>query len=156
MVDFIIEKATEEHIEDVIKLRIGLLREVRAIKRLEDEEATITATREYVEEAFRNDTFISYVAKVNEEVVGGSGLVFFKRPPYPGNLNGLEAYILNIYTSPLHRGKGIAKHLLQQCMNECEQQGMKRIWLHTTEEGKPIYAKAGFKKKESEMEYFFS
>ncbi|GGE60436.1 GNAT family N-acetyltransferase [Priestia taiwanensis] len=156
MANFIVKKATKVHIEKVINLRISLLKEVRAITCLEDEEMLITATREYIEDAFHNDTFISYIAIAGEEIVGASGIVLFKRPPYPGNLKGLEAYILNIYTSPLYRQQGIANELLQQCMSECKQRDVKRIWLHATEEGSPIYAKVGFKKKGNEMEYFFS
>jgi ribosomal protein S18 acetylase RimI-like enzyme len=147
-----IEKATKEHIDEVIQLRMNLLGEVTSI---EDEEALKVATREYVEEAFENDTFISYIATVNEEVVGGSGLVFFKRPPYPGNLKGSEAYILNIYTSPSYRGQGIARKLLQNCMKECKKRGVRRIWLHATEEGRSMYTKVGFSQKDNEMEYFF-
>ncbi|WP_375475066.1 hypothetical protein [uncultured Nostoc sp.] len=43
--------------------------------------------------------FLAWVAEVDSQIVATSGLVFFQRPPYNGNLSGLEAYIMNQYGS---------------------------------------------------------
>ncbi|MFC6604013.1 GNAT family N-acetyltransferase [Ectobacillus funiculus] len=94
------------------------------------------------------------MAKANGEAVSGSGIVIFKRPPYLENLNGIEAYILNMYTTPEHRGRGIARKLLESCIEECKNIGVKRVWLHASEDGKRLYQNMGFTFKNNEMELF--
>ncbi len=46
-----------------------------------------------------------------------------------------------MYTTPKYRGKGLAKQLLEHCIGECKKSGVKRIWLHASEDGKPLYKK---------------
>ncbi|KYG36762.1 acetyltransferase [Bacillus gaemokensis] len=70
------------------------------------------------------------------------------------NLEGKEAYILNMYTLPEYRGNGLAKKLLQHCIKECKENGVKRIWLHSSKDGELLYKKMGFTHKTNEMELF--
>lgn len=81
-------------------------------------------------------------------------MVLFKRPPYLENLKGIEAYILSMYTLPEYRGNGVARRLLELCIDEARKNGVKRIWLHASEEGKHLYKKMGFNMNDSEMEQF--
>jgi ribosomal protein S18 acetylase RimI-like enzyme len=67
-----------------------------------------------------------------------SGLVFFQRPPYNGNLSGLEAYIMNIDTIPMWRDQGIATALLKEIISFVRATEAKRLWLHATEDGKSL------------------
>ncbi|WP_334852677.1 GNAT family N-acetyltransferase [Nostoc sp.] len=69
-----------------------------------------------------------------------------------GNLSGLEAYILNVYTIPMWRGQGIVTALLKQIISFVRATEAKRLWLHTTEDGKRIYEKLGFVSTSKEME----
>lgn len=107
----------------------------------QEEILVANATKEYLEEEISNDKFVSYIAKFNGKIVSVSGLVVFKRPPYLENLKGMEAYILNMYTLPEYRGKKLAGRLLKKCIEDCKQRGVKRIWLHASEDGKPLYKK---------------
>ncbi|MFE4897717.1 GNAT family N-acetyltransferase [Peribacillus butanolivorans] len=77
-----------------------------------------TSTREYLQKALSKNEFISYIAESNGEAISISGMVLFQRPPYLENLHGVEAYILNMYTIPEYRGKGLAKRMLKKCIDE--------------------------------------
>ena len=110
------------------------------------------ATRKYLGEKMPSGEFLAWVAEVDSQIVATSGLVFFQRPPYNGNLLGLEAYILNIYTIPMWRGQGIATALLKQIISFVRATEAKRLWLHTTDDGKRIYEKLGFVSTSKEME----
>ncbi|WP_335182369.1 hypothetical protein [Nostoc sp.] len=63
--------------------------------------------------------FLAWVAEVDSQIVATSGLVFFQRPPYNGNLSGLEAYIMNrLYNSDVARTRNcnsIVKGNYQLC-----------------------------------------
>ncbi|WEA47113.1 GNAT family N-acetyltransferase [Priestia aryabhattai] len=149
-----VDKASVSDIKEIIKLRVSLLKEVNEIQ-TEEEEAQIThATKNYLETEISNHNFVSYIAKKDEEVVSVSGVSFFKRPPYLENLQGIEAYILNMYTLPSHRNQGLARQLLEKCIEECKKRDVKRIWLHASKDGEPLYKSMGFNFKGSEMELF--
>ncbi|MEJ9227471.1 GNAT family N-acetyltransferase [Priestia aryabhattai] len=149
-----VDRASVSDIKEIIKLRVSLLKEVNEIQ-TEEEEAQIThATKNYLETEISNQNFVSYIAKNDEEVVSVSGVSFFKRPPYLENLQGVEAYILNMYTLPSHRNQGLARQLLEKCIEECKKRGVKRIWLHASKDGEPLYKSMGFNFKGSEMELF--
>lgn len=152
MVNFI--KVSLEHIDTITSLRLALLEELGEVNSKEEKHLMETSTKEYLQKALSNNEFISYMAEINGEPASISGMVIFHRPPYLENLQGMEAYILNMYTVPKYRGNGLAKQLLQNCIDESKNYGVKRIWLHATEEGAPLYKKMGFVHKNSEMELF--
>jgi ribosomal protein S18 acetylase RimI-like enzyme len=153
-VPFEIRRATVQDIEEIVKLRLELFKELGEARSEQEGSLILTATRNYLEEALSNNEFISYLALENHYVISVSGMVLFKRPPYLENLKGLEAYILNIYTLPPYRGKGLARKLLENCIEECKKIGVKRIWLHASYDGIPLYKKMRFTFKNSEMELF--
>jgi ribosomal protein S18 acetylase RimI-like enzyme len=153
-VPFEIRRATVQDIEEIVKLRLELFKELGEVRSGQEEALILTATREYLEEALFNNEFISYLAFANHQVISVSGMVLFKRPPYLENLQGLEAYILNMYTLPPYRGKGLARKLLENCIEECKKIGVKRIWLYASYDGIPLYEKMGFTFNNSEMELF--
>ncbi|ODG90130.1 MULTISPECIES: GNAT family N-acetyltransferase [Bacillaceae] len=151
---FNIIKVTHEQIEQVISLRLKLLNELGELKSHEEDKLIETSTREYLNTALSKNEFISFMVVNNGVPVSISGMVLFKRPPYLENLQGIEAYILNMYTVSEFRGKGLARKLLEKCIYECKKNGVKRVWLHASEDGRPLYKKMGFTKKDSEMELF--
>jgi len=149
-----INKASVSDVKGIIKLRVALLKEVDEIQTEEEEAKIISATKNYLETEISNHNFVSYIAKNDEEVVSVSGVSFFRRPPYLENLQGVEAYILNMYTLPNHRSQGLARQLLEKCIEECKKRSVKRIWLHASKDGEPLYKSMGFNFKGSEMELF--
>lgn len=120
---FEIRKATVQDIEEIVRLRLELFKELGEVRSGQEETLVLTATKKYLEEALSNNEFISFLALSNHNVISISGMVLFKRPPYLANLKGLEAYILNMYTIPQYRGKGLARKLLEHCMEECKKSG---------------------------------
>ena len=66
------------------------------------------------------------------------------RPPYPGNLAGREAYLLNMYTRPAWRKRGMASALLDAMARHAREQRLGKLWLHASDEGRPLYERLGF------------
>ena len=88
------------------------------------------------------------------KIVAIGSLCLFSRIPYQENLSGTEGYILNIYTSKHFRKCGFASRILDTIMEYSRQHHIKRLWLSSSEQGKHLYARKGFIKKENEMELF--
>lgn len=148
----IIRRASMADIDALTALRQDLLRELGEITDQADLIPLIEATRNYFIESLPTDKFMAWVAEVDGKIVGTSGLALFRRPPYPGNLAGSEAYVLNIYTVPEWRGRGVATALVNAIVAFVKTTDVRRVWLHASRFGKGIYEKVGFISVSGEME----
>ena len=147
-----IRRAISDDIDQLVRLRLLLFEEAGEAVQQTQEEALREATQVYLTKSLPQETFFAWVAESDRKIVATSGLVVFERPPAPGNLSGEEAYVLNMYTLPEWRGQGLATALLQEILHFTKQTSIKRLWLHATESGRPIYEKAGFMSTANEME----
>ena len=68
------------------------------------------------------------------------------------NPSGYKAYIMNMYTRPEYRRKGIAFRTLDLLVKESRKRGIESISLEATAMGRPLYEKYGFTKMNDEME----
>ena len=144
-------KATEEDIEILTKLRVKFLQEVEKPDLDESSASLNSSIFQHFTEKMKKDEFISWVAIEEDAIIATSGVSFLEVPPSFGNISGKEAYVMNMYTEPDFRKKGIGTQLLDLIIDEISEKDIKKIRLHTTEIGKPIYLKKGFKDSNSEM-----
>lgn len=98
----IIRQATQADIPALVSLRMGLFCEVGELSDPLADLDLWQATRAYFSTAQADGSARSWVAEVGGEVVASGTLALFVRPPYPGNLSGWEAYLLNMYTLPAY------------------------------------------------------
>ncbi len=154
----IIRKATLEDVDELVKLRMELLREISEVNehytaKLNDDYIAklADAIREYFTDKIPENEFLAWVAEDKGKIIASSGLVFHEKPPIHGNLTGREAYIMNMYTVPAWRNKGLATNLLKEIIKFIKETNVQRIRLHATEAGKKIYEKMGFISDSSEM-----
>lgn len=145
-----IRRAVIADVEDVIRLRIALLKESRP-EGPEDEKAFLEMTRSYIEDRLPKEEFLVWLAEEDGRIVGSSGLVFSHRPPTFGNMSTLHAYIHNMYVVPEKRRQGVASMLLQETIDYIKTTPAKRVLLHATDMGRPVYEKFGFKKSDNYM-----
>jgi GNAT superfamily N-acetyltransferase len=138
-----IRPATTADIDTLTRLRVDFMREMKSMGDF-DENVFVEATRRYFEEKLPTGEYAAWVAEADGEIVGTSGAVFWQRPPTPKNMTGRDAYILNVYTLPEWRRKGIAGRLMQAVLDEAKAVGVGRVWLRATKDGEPLYRKLGF------------
>ena len=65
--------------------------------------------------------------------------------------SGKKAYIMNMYTAPEYRRRGIATHTLDLLVRDARSRGVTFIALESTRMGRPMYERYGFIKMENEM-----
>lgn len=137
------------------RLRIELLEETGGALPPAQRQALLEANQAFFQRHLGSPAWQSWVAEFDpapapaaapaSPVVGAIGtLAFFERPPYPGNPLGRDAYLLNMFTAPAYRGKGAARAIVQAVIGEARRRGVRKLILHATEAGRPIYAEAGF------------
>ena len=71
--------------------------------------------------------------------------------PSPDNPNGGCAYLMNIYTRPAFRGRGVAKETCRWLIAEAQARGYRKVFLETSESGRALYASLGFTDMEDYM-----
>lgn len=150
---YLIRQANRDDVEILVQLRLELLKEMGHLTPDDDRGALCEATRHYFMKKIPTGAFLAWLAEVNGCVVASSGLIFIERPPSVSNPTGLEGYILNMYTLPEWRGQGIATALMQEILRFMRQTPSRRVRLHATPVGRPIYEKLGFVPNGREMEF---
>ena len=149
---FTIRRANLDDLETLTRLRIALLRELGNIKSDADAATVTEANRRYFSRKIPGGEYVAWVAEAEGQIVATGGVVFFERPPKAGNLSGLEAYVIGMYTVPDWRGKGAATALMQAIVAFLQKTDARRVWLHATEDGRQIYEKIGFVASATEMD----
>ena len=110
-----------------------------ALDRMED------FSREYFSEARRTGTYKGWLAeKGNGQIIGGGGIVVAAWPGYPGENHAQRVWILNMYTEPQARRRGVAKRLMEAMIEWCRTNGFTAVSLHASSVGRPLYETMGF------------
>lgn len=154
----IIKPIGPNHIQLLVKYRIAYLAELKSNEantqeRESPDKEQQTLEQElyaYFKEALEQDRVFAFMAEINgeaeleNEVVGFGAMVIKK---IPGDFNRsvyLEGDILNMYTVPHQRRKGISALILEKLIDEAKKRGISKIALHTTKSGDKLYRKYGF------------
>ncbi len=85
-------------------------------------------------------------------MVGTGGISFFRVMPTYHDPTGEKAYIMNMYTAPSHRRRGIAAHTLDLLVSAAKARGVTHISLEAADMGRPLYQAYGFVPMAHEME----
>jgi GNAT superfamily N-acetyltransferase len=129
----------------LIEYRVRFLNEL--YNHPEDAETAVVrkSLQDYFMEAIPSAEFIAWVAEYDGKVIATSGMVVWQKPAiYGGVESGKLGYLLNFYTAPEARRKGIGTRLLNELIEEAKSLGLKYLHLHASKDGINIYRKAGF------------
>ena len=144
-------KAGLGDIAELARMRIEFLNEVQTLEAGIGNDELYVNLKEYFLENMNTGCFMAWIATDDEAIVGISGIYFYSLPPSYKKPNGKVAYIMNMYTRPAYRGKGIAPTLFGRLIEESKKRGCEKISLNATDMGKPIYQKFGFKLSDNDM-----
>jgi GNAT superfamily N-acetyltransferase len=98
----------------------------------------------WVRERLADGRYVGFLLEEDTKILAGCGIFFGDFPPHYFDPNPIRAYLLNFYTAPEARGRGLATQLLQHAVEECRQANVQVITLHASKFGKPIYERFGF------------
>lgn len=140
--------ATPDDIETLVAMRLAFLEEVNGAPAPAPLESELRA---YFSHAVQAGEFVAHLARHENQVVATSGLVVLRKPPSYSNFNGREGYIMNMYTLPAWRGRGIAARLLDAVITAAQAALCCRLSLHAESRARPVYERAGFVASAKEM-----
>lgn len=150
--DLIYKRATLEDINTLVETRIEVLRAANKLCADTDMGEVERQSYLYYQKALSDGSHIAYLVFDESGCIGTGGVSFFQVIPTYHNPSGKKAYIMNMYTNPKYRRKGIAYKTLDMLIKEIKSKGISSISLEATDMGRPLYEKYGFVKMNSEME----
>jgi ribosomal protein S18 acetylase RimI-like enzyme len=92
------------------------------------------------------------IAMMDGEVVGCGSIMFWERPPHIDHLENALGYILNIYVGKEFRKRGISRAIMEKLHGVARKRGMRKIGLHASHLGYPVYESMGYKPNGSYLE----
>lgn len=98
----------------------------------------------YLAEGLSDGTLLEWVIEEDGEIVATAALALMPFPPTFTNPQGTRGYITNMYTVPSHRGRCIATRMLSLIIDEARRRGLRKLILHASVMGRPIYQRIGF------------
>jgi GNAT superfamily N-acetyltransferase len=136
---------TLSDVSALVEYRVRFLNELYNHKDNDETKVIRKSLLGYFIQAIPSGDFIAWVAEIGGKIVATSGMVVWRKPAiYGGVESGKLGYLLNFYTIPEARRKGIATRLLNELIKEAELLGLRYLHLHASKDGEPIYRKAGF------------
>ena len=145
-------KASLVDLEILTETRINVLRAANQLDADVDMSEVKKQSFEYYQNSLKNGTHLAYLIFDEETFVGAGGISYFQVMPTYHNPTGKKAYIMNMYTNPDYRRRGIAFKTLDLLVTDAKEKGITAISLEATDMGRPLYEKYGFIKMNNEME----
>ncbi len=107
--------------------------------------AMVSTSAAYLSDALPSGSFRAWLAVSRDRVVGGGAILISPWPSHPYDGQCRRATILNVYTYPDCRKKGIGRQLMQTMIDWCRDQGFAFVSLHASKDGRHLYESLGFK-----------
>jgi len=108
-------------------------------------EVMTSAYRPWLESKMAADEYLGWLATTADgSVAAGAGLWLMDWPPHVIGTGLRRGNIINVYTEPAHRRRGLARQLLNAALDWCRTNGVDVIILHASKEGRHLYESVGF------------
>lgn len=112
---------------------------------------TLTQNRAYyvpwLVERLSNGNYTGILIEYEQEVIAGAGLWVAIGAPLPilHSHDLRRANIVNVYTHPNHRRKGLARLMMKRLLEIAHEAKYPLALLHASDAGRPLYESMGFR-----------
>ena len=136
---------TLRHLIDIstlMKWRIEVIENVFGCK---PDKQLIETNRSYYERNIDNGCHYAYIVETEGNEAGCGAICISEELPSPDNPTGRCAYLMNIYVRKEYRNHGLAHHIVSKLIEQARILDCGKIYLETTDLGRPVYASMGFR-----------
>jgi GNAT superfamily N-acetyltransferase len=107
-------------------------------------DAMVAAARPFVAQRLADGSYRGWLVEADDRVVAGGGVALVPYQPHPFDLVTRRAYVLNVYTEPEYRRRGLARLVMETVVAWCRSQGFVSVALHASRDGRQLYEALGF------------
>lgn len=148
MTDIILRRATTDDARIITSQRRAMFTDM-GVTFVEGMDAMDKAFLPWVIAHMERGEYLGWLAVTQVEgrevAAAGAGLFIHPWLPRYDDPRARRAYILNVYTYPDYRRRGLARRLVEAILEHCKADGFKAVTLHASDQGYPIYEALGFK-----------
>jgi GNAT superfamily N-acetyltransferase len=139
-----IRAATPDDLETILYQRMAMFRAMGF-----REPAVLDSIRrdsiEYLRDALKQGSYRGWFAvTASGAVAAGCGVLIAAWPGGPWDGQARRAWVLNVYSEPAYRRRGLARQLMQVAIDWARSEGFRILSLHASREGRPLYQSLGF------------
>jgi GNAT superfamily N-acetyltransferase len=108
-------------------------------------QAMLSASGPLLAEGLAGGSYRGWLAQTPDgHVVAGGGIIRLTFQSHPNDPRPERAWVVNMFTEPAHRRRGLARRLLARMVAYCQGAGMRSIYLHASDSGRALYEHFGF------------
>ena len=151
--DFVIRRATTADAPVIAWHRARMFQDMGALP-AGTFDAFVEEARSWTEPALERGEYLGWLAALKKDpsvIVGGGGVQMRLVAPHPfrpprGDVfaKGKHAIVLNVFTEPEWRRRGLARLLMEEIMRWARAEPLDRLVLHATSDARPLYEQFGF------------
>jgi len=139
-----IRKAGVNDINAIVANRMEFIRNIDGQHEVEIPGDFEGNTNACLKELIEDNSLVAWMA-IDQDVIASIAMVcFYQVLPLMSNRSGKMGYLLNVYTLPEYRGKGLATTVLNKIIEEAKNRNVGKLYLNATDAGMPLYKKLGF------------
>jgi GNAT superfamily N-acetyltransferase len=148
--DLVVREATAADAGVVAAHRVAMFRDMGQVAGPAAADALESAARRYLSRALAEGEYRGWLAAAADgTVVAGAGVLLRRTIPSPrglgeGALGAEQALLLNVYTLPAWRRRGIAERLVRAALAWAAARGVSAVVLHASAAARPLYERLGF------------
>ena len=146
------KKATIEDLDLLVDMRIKVLRAANMLSEETDMSEVRRCSYRYYKEALCNGSHTAYLVFDGNNVIGTGGDSFFQVMPTYHNPSGRKVYIMNMYTDPVYRRRGVAYKTLDLLVRDIRKCGVPLFPLKRQRWGNHYMKNMDLSKMQNEME----
>jgi len=155
----IVRLATDGDAPVVARHRVAMFRDMGTLP-AEQGPPLERAAEAYFRRAIPAGSYVGWLATPEgkpAEVVAGAGIQIREAIPRlrldrTAVDPGPQGLIVNVYTEPAWRRRGLAERLMREVLRWTRERGIHNVVLHASVDGRPLYEKLGFRQT-NEMRY---
>ena len=138
-----IRRAGADDLGVIVENRVACLADARGPNAVMPPELTVQTER-FVHEEMSAGRMHTWLAEAGGRCIGIATMLIWSRPPRPEDDRTRNAYIVNMFVVPTHRGHGVGRRLFAECLAAGDELGISKFVLHTTDQARSLYETAGF------------
>ena len=139
-----IREAGEDDLETILHHRRSMFRDMGE-GTVEELARMVEVARPWLKKALADGGYRHWLAiDGTGRVAGGGGILLSTWPANPHDPCVERAVILNVYTEPEFRRRGVARQIMEVILSWVKARGLRSVNLHASAEGRHLYEALGF------------
>ena len=150
MNSYTIRRATVADADIIARHRVAMFRDMGDVSTDALASALWAASKSALDSLLRADAYVGWLAvDADDQVIAGAGAhIKAQLPRISHDRSRIEAaavpLVVNVYTDPAWRGRGVARALMNSLMDWASAQRFDRVLLHASDAGRHLYLSLGF------------